>query len=67
MAADNLLKIADICRLLRKGRWTIHRYRRELNFPEPINDKSSPREWRETDVLAWANANNFPVVSIAGE
>ena len=48
-----LLRVADVCLMLRISKPTLWRLRRAQDFPEPMDLTNRVVAWRKTDVEAW--------------
>lgn len=48
-----LLRVADVCRLLRISKPTLWRLRRAHDFPEPMEVTDRVIAWRKAEVEGW--------------
>jgi len=53
-----LLRVNDVCRLLRISKPTLGRLRRANNFPEPTEITDRVIGWRRLEIEAWLRARN---------
>lgn len=56
-----LLRIRDVCRLLRISQPTLWRLRHDHRFPEPTEVTGRIVAWRQSDIEAWIAAHRRPV------